>query len=137
MTSVMRSRMMAGLVALTLLWPLVHLGLVASARIDPWELFGWAMYSKPAARLAVRVEVERDGALMPLRAMGEMRLRVKSFARDRTALGTFASPDELLSSIFASDKSVEAVVITLQEVQLDRESTYLVATDKTERFARP
>jgi len=128
---------MAGIVALVLFWPLIHLGLVAQARVDPWEFFGWAMYSKPAARVQVRVEVERDGVVKPLRAMGEMRRRVRAFARERTALGSLASPAVLLRSIFESDETIEAVVITLRDIQLDLDSAYLVAEDERLRFARP
>jgi len=137
MSARVRRTMMAGCVLLVLFWPLVHLGLVAQAGVDPWEFFGWAMYSKPAARVQVRVEVEREGQTKPLRAMGEMRLRVQAFARARTALGSFASPAELLAAVFESDETIDAVVIVLRDVQLDLDSAYLVGEEEPQRFERP
>ncbi len=137
MSARVRRTMMAGFVLLVLFWPLVHLRLVEQAGVDPWEFFGWAMYSKPAARVQVRVEVEREGQTKPLRAMGEMRLRVQAFARARTALGSFASPAELLEAVFESDETIDAVVIVLRDVQLDLDSAYLVGEEEPQRFERP
>ena len=137
MSSEARQRAMVGILLAVLLWPVVHLGLVARARVDPWELFGWAMYSRPAARVQVAVDVERAGRLVPLRAMGEMRRRVGDYARARTALGRFARPDDLLTAIFESDPSIEAVEVVLRDVSLDLDSALLVAQDERLRFERP
>ncbi len=131
-----RRTVMAGFVVLVLLWPMIHLAIVSQARIDPWEFFGWAMYSQPAQRVRVRVAVEREGETRPLRAMGEMRRRVRDFARARTALGTFASPEKLVAKIFASDETIDAVVLALRDVRLDLESAYIVAEDERLRFGR-
>ncbi len=127
---------MAGVVIAVMLWPAVHLGLVAAARVDPWEFFGWAMYSQPAARVQVRVEVERAGAREPLRAMGAMRRQVEAYARERTTLGRLASPDALLAAVFASDPSIEAIDLVLRDVRLDHGSTMLIANDEELRFER-
>ena len=137
MSSEARQKAMVGILLAVFLWPVVHLGLVARAGIDPWELFGWAMYSRPAARVQVAVDVERAGRLVPLRAMGEMRRRVGDYARGRTALGRFARPDDLLTAIFESDPSIEAVELVLRDVSLDLDSALLVARDERLRFERP
>jgi len=137
MSARVRRTTMLAIVAVVLCWPLVHLGLVAQARIDPWEFFGWAMYSKPATRVQVRVEVERDGQTKPLRPMGAMRRQVEAFARTRTALGSFASPAPLLAAVFESDQTIDSVVIVLRDVQLDLDSAYLVGEEEPERFERP
>lgn len=131
-----RRSVMAGIAALAVLWPAVHLGLVANAGIDAWELFGWAMYSQPEARVQVRVDVERAGELEPLRAMGDLRRQIEKFARSRTTLGRFASPDRLLEAVFASDASIEAVELVLREVELHPESAMLVAEDERIRVPR-
>ena len=127
---------MLGVVIAVALWPAVHLALVARAGVDPWELFGWAMYSQPTARVQVRVDVERAGVVEPLRAMGAMRRQVEQFARSRTALGRLASPGALRTSVLASDASIDAVEMVLREVELDRESAMLVARDERLRFER-
>ena len=79
--------MMLAIVAFVLVWPVAHAGLVARYGIDPWEFFGWSMYALPAPRIQVRVEVERGGETYPLRAMGDLRRRVRAFASRRTAFG--------------------------------------------------
>ena len=137
MSGVVRRRAMAGVVGFVLLWPLFHMALVARAHVDPWEFFGWAMYSKPAVRLQIRVEVDRAGEIQPLRAMGELRSRVKHFARRRSTLGSLASPDELIAAIFDSDETIDAIEIVLREIELERESGTLVARDHPHRFERP
>lgn len=137
MTGTVRRTMMAGIVGLVLLWPVVHLGLVATADVDPWEFFGWAMYSKPAVRIQIRVDVERGGETRPLRAMGELRQRVVDFARRRASLGEFAPPTDLVATIFESDGTIDAVVIMLRHVRLGLDSARLLATDEHRRFERP
>jgi len=128
---------MVAVVMLVVLWPAVHLAVVTRAGVDPWELFGWAMYSQPPARVQVRVDIERAGVLEPLRAMGTLRRQIEAFARSRTTLGRLASPDELLAAVFESDDSIEAVELVLRDVKLDHDSAMLVANDERVRFARP
>lgn len=136
MSGSIRQRVMMAIVVFVLVWPLVHLGLVARYRLDPWEFFGWSMYALPAARVQVSVEVERGGEVFPLRAMGEMRRRVRNFARRRTALGSLASTEPLAREIFAGDSTIDAVIIVTRAIELDRESTLLVARDVTHRHER-
>jgi hypothetical protein len=127
---------MLAIVVFVLVWPLAHIGLVARYRLDPWEFFAWSMYAVPAARVQVRVEVERDGEVFPLRAMGEVRRQVRSFARRRTALGRLAPTESLAREIFAGDSTVDAVIIETREVVLDRISTVLVTRDVQHRHER-
>jgi len=131
-----RRRVMAAIVSFVLVWPLAHASLVARYGIDPWELFGWSMYALPAARVQVRVDVERGGETDPLRAMGERRKRVQAFARRRTALGSLASAEPLARSLLAEDPTIDAVIVVTREIVLDRVSTRLVARDEQHRFAR-
>jgi len=137
MSGSLRRRIMLAIVAFVLVWPVAHAGLVARYRIDPWELFGWSMYALPAARVQVRVEVERAGERTPLRAMGELRQRVKSFALRSTTLGSFAPTSSLAREIFADDSSIDAVIIVTREILLDRETTHFVAHDERHRHERP
>lgn len=136
MSGANRRRWMLAIVVFVLVWPLAHAGLVARYRLDAWEFFGWSMYALPAARVQVSVEIERDGELFPLRAMGEMRRRVRNFARRRTALGSLASPAPLAREIFAGDSTIDAVIIVTREIVLDPGSTLLVARDERHRYQR-
>ena len=136
MTRAMRVRAIGVVAGAVLLWPLVHLALVARAQIDPWELFGWAMYSQPPARVQVRVDVERGGETKPLRAMAGLRDAQVGFAQSRSRLGTLASPDRFVGQVFASDATIDAVVIVMRRVRLDRVTARLVADDESLRFER-
>jgi hypothetical protein len=136
MNGSIRRKVMLAIVAFVLVWPVVHVGLVARYRLDPWEFFGWSMYALPAARVQVRVEVERAGEIRPLRAMGAMRRRVTAFARRSTALGAFAPTASLAREVFAADATIDAVIIVTREVVLDRASAMLVARDVRHRHER-
>jgi len=136
MNGAARRRSMAGIVVCVALWPAVHAALVAHFGTDPWELFGWSMYTVPQRRIQIGVEVERDGAKDPLRAMGAARRRVQDFARRRTALGRLASTEPLARAILAEDPSIDAVVIVTREVSFDPDTTRIVARDETHRHER-
>jgi hypothetical protein len=136
MSGSLRRRVMLAIVAFVLVWPVAHAGLVARYRLDPWEFFGWSMYALPAARVQIRVDVERGGETAPLRAMGDMRRRVQAFARRRTALGTLASTEVLAREILAGDSTIDVVIIMTREITLDPESTRLVARDESHRHER-
>ena len=43
------------------LWPGLHFGLYQGFGIDPWKLFGWAMYTKPQEVQQLGVFELRDG----------------------------------------------------------------------------
>jgi hypothetical protein len=131
-----RRRAIVAITAATILWPLAHLVLVARFGVDPWELFGWAMYSQPAPRVSVRVDVERGGEKGPLRAMGELRGQLRDWARRRSTLGRLASPDPLAGRIFASDPTIDAAVVVVRRLELDRKTGYLIDRDETLRIAR-
>lgn len=127
---------MTWLTAFVLLWPIAQAVLVARYHVDPWELFGWSMYSRPAARVQVKVEAERDGTVAPLRAMGEQRRLIVDFARRRTALGELAPSDRLAETILHGDPELDALRITTREILLDRKTASLVARDQIHRYTR-
>lgn len=131
-----RRRLLGAITLGVLVWPAVHLGLVARYGIDPWELFGWAMYARPPARVQVAVEVERGGVTRPWRPMGADRRRLEAFARRRTALGRLASPEPLAGHVFAADAAIDAVTIVLRSVELDPGTARLVARTQRRRFER-
>jgi len=128
---------MAAIVLVVALWPFAHAALVARYRIDPWELFGWAMYALPAARVQIGVETIRGDEVEPLRAMGELRERIQRFARRRTALGELASTEPLAHELFAADPSIDALIVLTREFELDHESSLLVTRDEQHRHERP
>ena len=136
MSTLAKQRIITLVLGLLILSPGVHHLLAQQVDFDPWEFFGWSMYALPAARVQVRVDVERDCQTLPLRAMGDMRRRVKSFARRRTALGALVSTEPLAREVLAADSTIDAVIIVTREIVLDRESSLLVARDVRHRHER-
>jgi hypothetical protein len=127
---------MVVIVAAVAIWPIGHAMLVARFEVDPWELFGWSMYTQPAARVQVAVDVERGDERKPLRAMGALREQVTAFTRRRAALGTLTSSRSLADVVFGEDPSAEAVIVTIRRVRLDPHSALLVATEAEHRHER-
>ena len=131
-----RRRLMGVLVLAASVWPLAHAALVARFHVDPWEFFGWSMYTQPAARVQVGVEIERGGAVEPLRVMGDRRRAIRRHAQHVTAFGALASDEPLARLVLSWDSEVDATTIIRREVVLDPDSTYLVARESRERFER-
>lgn len=139
---------MTGLALAAVLWPGAHLVWVARMDVDPWEFFGWAMYARPAARVQVRIEVERGpadvgagegaepAASEPLRAMGALRRELERYARRRSTLGRHADDGPLRAGVFAHDGSISALTIVERNVRLDLDSAKLVGDLERRRYVR-
>ncbi len=136
MSGATRQRLMRWIVAGVLLWPIPHRVLVETWEVDPWELFGWAMYSEPAARVQVRVDRLRGDRREPLRAMGELRDAIRGFAQRRTILGKLASPDALAGRVLAADPEADGLVVVMRRIRLDPRSRMLVTEEVSVAYAR-
>ena len=123
-------------VVLVALWPLVHRGLVLSARIDPWELFGWAMYAVPSERVQVGVDLVHGDERERLRPNSDEFAKIQAFAKRRSALGQLAGGEPLAREILRDHPSAEALVVLTRRVSLDPESATLVSSESEERFER-
>jgi hypothetical protein len=118
------------------LWPLVQNGLCARYGVDPWKLFGWAMYSVPGrmSRLDLyRATPAGDGDaaadLRPLPASAiapPLRESLEAFRQRRGALGALVSPDPLAREILRLHPELEGVGIALTTLELDRASARVV-----------
>ena len=136
MSGSLRRHLMVGIVLGVLVWPIAHIRFVEEFRLDAWEFFGWSMYARPAARVQVRVDVERNGNRTRLRAMGVMRERILAFARRATVLGSLTSSEPLARTILDEDGTVDAVIVVTRDVTLDPISTMLVAREEEHRYVR-
>ena len=134
--SARKRRVIVFVVVFVGLWPLVHRGLVLSHRIDPWELFGWAMYAVASERVQVGVDLVRGGARERLRPSREEFAKIEAFAKRRSALGRLVSGEALAREILHTHPSAESLVLLTRRVSLDPESAHLVASEHEERFER-
>jgi hypothetical protein len=67
LTTRMKRRALAGVLALLLVWPFAHYLMVVYGHVDPWRLFGWAMYCqpRPAPRVYVVARSKDDPSELP------------------------------------------------------------------------
>ena len=112
------------------LWPLAQHGLVRAFGVDPWKLFGWAMYSAPGPMRTVRVVgVLEDGTALGLdyRAYAPADERaISHFRHRRNALGSLASSDRLALSLLAGHPEWAGVWIGVLSLSLDADSARLM-----------
>ena len=127
----MKRRIVAAGLLLFALWPPVHFALVRRYDVDPWKLFGFAMYSVPGAMRTVRiVGIEADGTLrlLDFRAYPpELERRVTAWRTRRSGLGRLASGAPLARALLSERPQWDGVVIAVIDLALDRESARLVA----------
>ena len=133
MTVATKRRLLVIWLVLFSLWPLGHHALVTHYRMNPWKLFGWAMYCVP--NLPVRVELTTlEGA--PLAHRDGMEERIDAFIERRRILGELAPPDALAASVLESDPSLDGVEIAIERLELDPRTDTIVSDVRRYRFER-
>lgn len=110
-------------------WPLIHRGLVWRYDVDPWKLFGFAMYAVPGPMKTVRVfPVSEDGRGRMLDferyAPAEQRA-VDQFRQRRRALGRLASMEPLGHRMLELHPDWEGATIAVVTLALDPETARL------------
>jgi hypothetical protein len=114
------------------LWPLGHFALARRYEIDPWKLFGWAMYCAPGPMKTVRVVglgPQRELRRFDMRRYTpEERALVDGFRERRRALGRLARPEALARGMLALHPELEGVVVAVFALELDRETARLRST---------
>jgi hypothetical protein len=115
-----KARLCGALLALVALWPLLHRPLVVIADVDPWKLFGFAMYCTPH-----HVSVDLiDRSRAPAREIrGDelppaLRTDLQRFSARRETLGRLASPDPLGRDVLAALPGVERLTIAITVTRL-------------------
>lgn len=107
-------------------WPLVQHALTVHHGVDPWRLFGWAMYCVPGPMKTVRiVEVARDGRfqVLPRSDYGaDVQRAVDAFRLRRQGLGTLASGDALAALVLERHPDWQGVALPVLTVYLDRKT---------------
>lgn len=127
----MKRRVVAVLLVAFAIWPLFQHVLVRTHGVDPWKLFGWAMYCVPGAMRTVRVVLIDAGGtrrLLDYRAYTpeEQRL-VDRFRSRHQALGLLASPEPLARGMLALHPEAEGVYLPVLSLELESESARLAA----------
>ena len=106
-------------------WPLVHRTLVVRYDLNPWRLFGWAMYCTPIPRVDVGFVPERAGRPVELSLPPDLRGEIQGFTRRSEALGQLADPRGLARTALTT-LEIDSLVLTVQRRYLDARSARLV-----------
>lgn len=125
----MKRRILGAFLVCFALWPLVQHALVRAYGVDPWKLFGWAMYCIPGPMKTVRVVlVDADGGLRRLdllRYTQEEQALVDRFRERRRALGRLASAESLAGEMLALHPEAAGVFVPVLSFVLDPDTALL------------
>jgi hypothetical protein len=135
-----KRRLLQGLVVVLALWPAVQFTLTRTHDVNPWKLFGWAMYSVPGPRLELRViGLLADGraTLIPRQAYGgDERREAARFFNYSAELGDLASSDALAQAVLAARPQLDAVVIGVLRYRIDPQTARIVSQARYRRHTR-
>lgn len=111
------------------LWPLIHRDLVWRYDVDPWKLFGFAMYSAPGPMKTVRVfpmsQAGRGQMLDFERYAPAEQRAVDRFRQRRRALGRLASMEPLGQRMLELHPDWEGATVAVVTLALDRKTARL------------
>jgi hypothetical protein len=135
-TSTSRRRALAALAGVALLWPALQHGLSRAFDSDPWELFGFAMYTVPHPRIQAELRVTVDGRERALRPAGSLRRELDAHLRRKTTLGRWVSDEAFARRLLDRHADWGAVTLVFHHWQLDRRSARWVVTLETRTVER-
>ena len=133
-----KKKIVEGFIGLFLLWPFVHRALVAEYDVNPWRLFGFAMYCTPH-RVGVRIadRTKGRGEMLSSRAQPQsVRDAVRLFYRKRAAFGMLHSPKRLADEIFASSPHIARLEVRVSLRRLDPSVSRLKVKTLVYQYAR-
>jgi hypothetical protein len=126
------------LLAVMLLWPLLHHVLVQQVELWPWKFYGWSMYCTETGSHTLVVVEDASGrhVLDPFQHGSELEGRFRGFRGRRNTYGALVAPDQLAQHILASRPDVRKVDVFVQHYGLDAGSGRLEA-GRRYRYAYP
>ncbi len=137
MTRAAKRRVVIAVVLVIAIWPGFHYVLAARTNFNPWELFGWAMYSVPEVRFDMGLE-RRDprGRWRPFVPKGEDLEAYFYFGTRRANLGELTSLEPLAETLLARHPEWTGVAVIEQRWRLDRHTARLDHTLTRSEFER-
>ena len=117
-----RARFLVTIVALVVVWPLVHRGFVSAYDVNPWKLGGFAMYTTATPPVLVVAFEPRGEGGIPLdrgRLPTHVEQSLQRFEARRHVLGNLVRPDEFAAQVLQSRPDLDRVVVLVQRMVLD------------------
>jgi hypothetical protein len=121
-----KRRVVVAVVLAVAIWPGFHFALAARTQFNPWELFGWAMYSLPEVRFDMGLE-RRDqrGVWHPFIPRGADLESYYSVGLRRANLGKLASLEPLAKVLFTRHPNWTGLAVIEQRWRLDHHTARL------------
>lgn len=137
MSPATRRRLVVTLVVVLAIWPLCHFFAMRALDLDPWNWFGWAMYTQPAERIRVSY-ASLDGEPLTYenidaRSLDALRRGYGPWSRRYLRVHGHAPPDELARILLEAIEGWEGAVIRIERIGLDRASAR-IAVLRTDEY---
>lgn len=120
-----KQRIVVAMLAVFALWPVVHGSLVEKYLINPWRLFGWAMYCVPTYEPQVRFfgqSGERGGEIVFPSGHPQAEIERIRFIRQRGQIGKWASAELLAAQLFELYPHLDGLAIDVAHPVYQRDS---------------
>ena len=112
-----KKRVLFAILGVLIVWPLLHIGLVARLDLDPWGFCGFAKYATPVSHQRVY--------MIELRGDKEVHLHnswladdtqdvYRKYQKQRSFLGTLAPPHALAEALLAERPDIEGLKIIVK-----------------------
>jgi len=134
-----RVRVAASVVLVTMLWPFGHYFLSVRYDVNPWKLWGMAMYCTTHETTLHFTYRGDDGEIRPLAldSLGpELRARALQHYRRRATLGRLYPLDGLAREILAARPDVDELIMKSGVKRLDAASGRFARSERMHRYAR-
>ena len=133
MSFAIRRKVMLTLVAMLGLWPMAHYYVVAAYDLNPWNWFGWAMYTQPSARIEA-TPYSLSGERVSPAAIGTEKYReIQELYLDWSArymqVDAREAPDAFARAILEAHPHWKGVNIRVEKIGLDRKSAKMAVFD--------
>lgn len=109
-----RARFVVALVAVVVVWPLLHRAIVAAYDVNPWKLGGFAMYTTATPPvLTVAFEPRGEGGVpIDRRELpAYVQQTLLAFEKRRHVLGNLARPDDFASQVLQARPDLSLIHI--------------------------
>jgi hypothetical protein len=125
-----KRRIMASLVLALAIWPACHFFVVGTFGLNPWNWFGWAMYTQPSLRIEAVVHSLRGESVDPtVLGEGDYAAIQESFlrwSRRWVQVDDHDDPDDFAEAILRAHQDWDGVHLRLNHIALDRETAMIV-----------
>ena len=131
MSFALKKYVVIALLGVSFTWPLVHYGLVQSLQLNPWNWWGWAMYTMPAPRVKARTtSLDTGKDFNPAQTSREHGRRImqayNEFSSRQIEMGGLAEPDAFARVLLEAFPTHSGCRIEVWRVELDPETAMLV-----------